>query len=656
MGGVEFLNPKGFWLLTGLVPLVVLYILKVKRQRLRVPSVWLWAEARRDLLAKHPFKKLLPELPLLLQMLALIALSIALARPAERGGRITGDHIAIVIDTSASMGTTTHPAPGKTSTRMADAIVAAQDVLDSMEPGADAILIEGAREASVVSPLERDLRHLKGALKQVAVRDVEGDLSSAVALAADRLRTLGGRRRIVIITDGALAHDTPLAAAGIDTQLVTVGSPADNLGITRIDVRAGADPVSHAEEVQVFAMLQNYGTAARDAFVTLTVEGKKDPSASRRVLVKPGAKTAVVLTFDPGPLEYGKGLTVQVSPGDALAIDDVAYGRVPQGRKMPVVHALASDYSWLARALDADEDLDIQKLTLSQVGTVNVDPDALVVIEGACPDDVPGLDVMIVDPPKGNCMGVDVGDSVDDPQITSWEVGDPRFRFLTFDGVHVAKARPLKPEGASGALLRAGTVTLIADASTPGRTATIIGFDPGDTDWPLKASFVLFVRNVVEMARLHRSQGTTGPARTGDPLRVAIPKSVDKVLVSGPGMPEHEVQAKGGFAIVPRVDRAGIYHVRWTTPRVSSTVVVANLTSEAESDVRPKPVVIDKTAGGTTGAKLADAHHEWGLWLALAAALLVLFDVFWLTRKKAQPTLVDVAAPPRAAATKGAGA
>ncbi len=50
MMGIELLNPKGLWLLTGLVPLIALYILKIRRTRLKISSTWLWAEARRDLL------------------------------------------------------------------------------------------------------------------------------------------------------------------------------------------------------------------------------------------------------------------------------------------------------------------------------------------------------------------------------------------------------------------------------------------------------------------------------------------------------------------------------------------------------------------------------------------------------------------------------
>ena len=645
MHGLEFLNPKGLWLLTAIVPLVVLYILKIKRERLKIPSTWLWAAARRDLLAKHPFKKLVPEIPLLLQLLALIGLSLALARPALRGGRLTGDHIAIVIDTSASMGTTATGPDGKKTTRMALAIESAKNAIDNMEPGADAIVIEGAREARIVSPLDRDARRLKASLGSVAVREVEGDLSAAIGLAADRVRSLGGKRRILLVTDGALATQGPLAAAGMDLQVVTVGQPADNVGIIRIDVRAGVDPVTKHDQVQAFGMLKNYGSAPREAYVTVTVEGKKEPSASRRLLVKPGEKTPVVLSFEPDALEFGKGLVMQVSPGDALAIDDVAYGRVPKSRKMPVVHASAG-YSWIERALDADPDLDVQKLTPDQVGKVNVEPDALVIVEGGCPENPPGLDVLVVNPPSGTCMGVDVGAPIDQPQITSWEQGDARLRFLTFDGVHVSKATPLKSPG-QAALVRAGTVSIMADASSPGRTATVVGFDVGDSDWPLKASFVLFIRNVVEMARLHRSQGTTGPARTGDAIRVAVPLDVKKVIAEGPGMKEHEVAAKGGFAIIPSADRAGLYRMRWTEPHYGDAVVVANLASERESDIVPRPVLVDRNGGEIAAtARVPDAHHEWGLWLALLATALIAADVWWLTRKRREVSLESLAAGP----------
>ena len=176
---LELVNPKGLWLLGLLAPLIVLYILKVRRARLKVPSTWLWSAAQRDLLAKSPFKKLIVQVPLILQILALILLALALARPSTRGGAIVGDHVALVVDTSASMSATE---PDGTP-RIELARRAARDVVRALGPGADAMIIEAGREARIASPLDRDVRRLEAAIERIGARDVEGNLGRAIAIA-----------------------------------------------------------------------------------------------------------------------------------------------------------------------------------------------------------------------------------------------------------------------------------------------------------------------------------------------------------------------------------------------------------------------------------------------------------------------------------------
>jgi len=634
MKALELLSAPGLWLLAGLAPIVVLYVLKVRRERVRVPSSWLWAAAQRDLLAKHPWKRLTRELPLLLELLALIALAFALARPATRGGSIVGDHVAIVIDTSASMlAKTGSGAIATGATRMNEAKRIAEAAVMRLAPGADAFVVDAGRDARAVTPLERDPRALAAAIARMSAREEEGDLASAVGLAADRLRTLRGSRRIVVITDGALAHDSPLSTGGIDTEVITVGDDVDNAAIVRIDARRGTDPATKRDEAQVFAMIENFGDRPRDAFVTLSLEGRTEPIASRRVALPQHAKTPVVLSFEPRAEDEGAGLVIRLSPGDALGADDVAYARVPGARAMPVVLASDRPSSWVARALAADADVDLRTITLADLAKVNVDPDALVVVDGACPASLPGRDVLVVAPGEGQCLGVRVGAFVDQPRVTSWDTSDSRLRFLTLDGVHVARSRALDSSGSRGALVRAETTALVADASTPGRAATIVGFDLSDSDWPLQASFVLFVRDIVEVARSHRAQGASAPARTGEPLRFAAPPGVTRVHVETSDVSAVDVDVKDGFAVLPPATSAGIVHVRWVEPHVGSAVVPVNLTSDRESDIRPRAVKVD--AGGdatTTTARAVDAHHEWAAWLALFAAAVLAFEVAWLTR------------------------
>ena len=634
----ELLNPAGLWLLTALVPLVVLYILKIKRERLKLPSVWLWSAAQRDLLAKSPFRRLVPQIPLFLQLLALILLALALSRPATRGRSIVGDHIAIIIDSSASMSTV--DSAGRK--RIDVAKEAAESVIDSLAPGSDAMILDAGRDARIASPLERDRRRLKAAIALLKAGDVEGHLGEAVALAVDRLRQLGGTSRLLIFTDGALADPTALESVALPFDLVRVGDPVENAGIVRVDVRSGIDPVLATEQVQAFAMLANYGTRPRDLFVTLREMNASDVLASRRLLLKPGERAPVVLTFNPAPGDIGQGLVVELSPKDAMTADDTAYGRVPPGPRIPVVIASAAGKNspWIERALASDPLVELLRAPGTDLNGAGIPNGALVVITGACPTQLPPGDFIIVAPPPGPCLGAVVENKLENPTITSWANADPRFRFLTLDGVNIASAFLVKADSQRNELVHAREGTLVADVSSPGRNGTLIGFDVGDSNWPLKASFVLFVRNLVELARAHRAHGMTSAGLAGDPVHLAVPHWVDKVEVTGPDDLKQEIAARNGLAVVPATARAGVYHAIWKGPTPGSVVFSVNLTSEKESDLTDKPIAPSgKGSTVTTADHVTQSHTEWTWLLASIALALVVADVWYLTRKPAVRTV-----------------
>ncbi|WP_437715404.1 VWA domain-containing protein [Sorangium sp. So ce448] len=662
---LALLSPGGLWLLALLGPLVLLYILKIKRSRRRVPSTWLWAAAQRDLMARAPFRKLIAQLPLVLQALALALLALALARPASRGRELTGDHVAIVLDTSASMSAAARGPAGEATTRIELAKQLARDLLSGLAPGSDALIVEAGRDARLVAALDRDLVRLKAAIDPIAARDVEGDLGAAVALGIDRLRQLGGARRVVAITDGNLARPASLRGASLPVEVITVGDPVDNAAIVRVDVRSGSaagdasgasgadgERSEHREEVQAFLVVANFGAQPRDVYVTMRQDNASDVLGSRRVLVKPGERLPVVVTFRPSPGDYRKGLVFELSPRDAMPLDDVAYGRVPAGDKLPVFLASAGRGQggeppgaqpgapsggsvWLERALASDPMTSVTSGALGDLlGKPGLDPDTFVVIDGACPPDPPGGDLLIVNPPPGRCAGTLVGQTLERPTLTSWDTADPRLRFLTLDGVNLRAASSLKPEAATQELIRAQEGTIATDISTASRTGTLLGFDVGESDWPLKASFVLFVRNLLEQARAHRAHGITGPARTGEPLRVSVPATARDLQATGPAGERLEVAQRAGVAVIAETPRAGFYRLAWQGPQAGSVVVPANLTSVAESDLTPRPLVAE--GGGEVAVSSAagqpDAHVEWTWLLALAALGFVLFDVWYFTR------------------------
>src|SRR5438477_6038981 len=100
---MRVLSPLALALFALSLPLVLLYFLKVRRRERTVSSVLLWAPALRDREASTFFQRLQRDPLLILQILALLALTVALARPAITVTGHGNKRVAIVMDSSASM-------------------------------------------------------------------------------------------------------------------------------------------------------------------------------------------------------------------------------------------------------------------------------------------------------------------------------------------------------------------------------------------------------------------------------------------------------------------------------------------------------------------------------------------------------------------------
>ena len=342
---------------------------------------------------------------------------------------------------------------------------------------------------------------------------------------------------------------TPFATSNLPIELVRVAEPIDNAAIVRLDIASSEDASSHHEQVQAFAMVENYGLKPRSLYVTLNRRNVPEPLASRRIDLGPGERVPVVFGVRARPGDAGAGLVVELSPHDALVSDDRAYGRVPSGAKLQVVMAPAKGNAWAVRALSSDPNVELVGTSVAGLPGAGVAPDALVVVEGACPQDLPGADLLFLNPPAGPWRRNLVGANIDGPSVTSWAEVDSRLRFLSLDGVELKTARRLEPDSPQSALVQSREGTLIADASTPGRTTTVVGFDVGDSNWPLKASFVLFMRNIVELARSRTAcavQKLRRARREAYSLRVPI--DVSAVELETPSGARQKVSARDGLS------------------------------------------------------------------------------------------------------------
>src|SRR5512138_3300708 len=95
-------------LLLGLLagPVLLLYMLKLRRRDTQVSSNLLWEQVLRDREANAPWQRLKRNLLLFLQLLILAAMVLALARPWVPSPTVAQGNVVVLLDASASMAAT----------------------------------------------------------------------------------------------------------------------------------------------------------------------------------------------------------------------------------------------------------------------------------------------------------------------------------------------------------------------------------------------------------------------------------------------------------------------------------------------------------------------------------------------------------------------
>jgi len=630
---MELLSPLSLGWLGLIVPLVVLYVLRRRRSEREVGSTLLWEAALRDMRAERPWKRLIPHLSLLLQILAIVAGALALARPAGAGRTPAGARIAVVVDTSASMA-----AREGGPTRLERAREMARSVARGLPPGGEMMLVEAGAEPTVAAPPSRDATALVRAVDHLRVGGGAADLEAAVALAAERLRGSPAGSRVLLLTDGAMDGEVPLDGRTAPVEVRQVGGAAENTAIVAVDVRAR--PIEAApDRADVFVRLKRFADTAAELFVTASVEGG-GVVASRRLRIEGGATESVVMPADLPPDADGRAAVLRVElsregaegTADALALDDVVVAPSPGARRLPVF-LVGRAGSELSRVLRADREVELFATDLTALARREPDApplDGLVLYAGAVPAEAPPGDSVVVAPSAGRVFEVELGEPVRQPRIVTWAEEDPRLRFVTLSDVHLAAARPIR-----GAVARALVTTdagpVVASIERPDGETTLIAFDPAQSDWPRQPSFVVFFRNLLERARSRRAAGGVAAGTLGEALRVPAPGG-ERVEVTTPGGARLDALSRGGVAIVPVEAAPGVYAVTVGRRRLHA---LRNLLDPAESDLRPRARF---TRGGqrTTAPTVEGAEHRES-WPWLAGGLLVVLglEALWATRRHA---------------------
>lgn len=275
--------------------LVALYFLKLRRRDVPVSSTLLWKRAIKDMEVNSPFEKLKKNWLLLLQLLTLLALLIALARPVLDGGGVSGRRVVVIVDRSASMSATDLSGSRLDEARRVASEVSEQAVrgtgLSGWWPwgggaqsgpyvsGANGVMVVSfgsGMGAQVVAPFTNDPTQLKSAIDSIEPSDGSGGLNTALGLVEPYAREAEARDGepliVYVVSDGRVGDMTGQNLAGADVRYVKVGtSSAKNVGITAVSARRD---YRRPERVRLFVRMVNSSPVPVQGNLTVRVDGQ----------------------------------------------------------------------------------------------------------------------------------------------------------------------------------------------------------------------------------------------------------------------------------------------------------------------------------------------------------------------------------------------
>jgi hypothetical protein len=217
------------------------------------------------------------------------------------------------------------------------------------------------------------------------------------------------------------------------------------------------------------------------------------------------------------------------------------------------------------------------------------------------------------------------------PAIEAWDRDDRRLRFVDLTDVEIARAKKLTLEPGARALVESDRGPLVATFARGDVEHTVVAFDPHDSSWPLRATWPIFIRNVVLAALEDEALGPSGPVRAGSvvALRCALDQDVQVTTPSGRTVTVARDRASAR-ALFAETDEVGIYRARTATGELLFGVSVLD---ERESDVEPRAALelgarrIPPRASGASG------ERDVAVPFALAALVLVLLEGFAYHRR-----------------------
>ena len=603
---MHFAQPWALLALLSIPILIVLHVLRPRRQTLTVSSTALWTAALRERQRGLGLQKLLRNLSLLLLLLAALVASLALAGPQWLRPSTEHQDIVLVLDVSASM-----QARSASSTRLAEAKALAVALIDGLPRGGRALIMTSASKAVLRSGFDSNAQVLQRILTAIRATDEAGKPRDALTLAASLLRSRDDGQ-IYFITDAAFDTDVGLSDARVQYRLVgqsayqaingtingSVGGDARNVAITRFDFRTEPD---REDRFQVLLSIHNYTDTALTIPTSVMLERRQ--LFARGVEVAAGATRTLVMPF------AGKALgraTASITFDDDLPMDNHAYAVANISDSMRVLLFSPGNF-YLHSVLSALPNVEINLATAAHLTNIEREAERhdVVIFDRVQAPVLPAGNFLLFNNLAPNLAFRATG-SVLQPQILG--TGDSALmQGVDLTGVRIDEALKIAPQPSSPGLQRlfwSADSELALAVLDEQKRMIVLGFDITRSNFALQAAFPLFITRALQWLHPQGLNSVRTQIQAGEPYAIQAAGTRDELIVRTPQGDGQAYQLDNGALLYEDTSTAGIY--RYTIDQVVRYFAV-NLTNSQESDIRARSkqalaqaiAAHTKDAGGT---------------------------------------------------------
>lgn len=625
MSWPNFSFPFGAWFFLAIIPLVVLYFLKLKRPRMEISSLALWQSVVNDQRVNSPFQKFRRNLLLLLQLLLLMLVILALMQPFISAGPETTEFLPVLIDCSASMSAKVN---GSDQTRLDIAVEQVRGLIDNLRGHGKIALFTFSSGGRRLTEFTDDSQMLLRALEKVQPTHRASKLDEVLRMAEAYSRT-SAVDRVVVITDGNLNEQVDFELPfKLEIQRVSTGD--SNLGITEMSARRNGSEswdvfvrVSGSSSTPTYAdlrLLKNGETVGRETIVASSED-------SERVVFSVDSKEAALLQA-----------TLTINDFDSLEVDNSVWLNIPISRPLKV-RAAAELYSW-QHALSVQPDMELDTATeplapeydliVSDTEDLKGATAPITVYTGLVPKEL--QDLIAVTEVKAEDTPV---------EIIDWLQTAPLLRHVQLRDVQIGEKSRFVGNADAQQLEERGYEILIHGAEGPLmlqrrrglETEYYFLFHTDRSTLPYRVAFPILVSNIIESALQRASLSEVAASPTG----VLPALNVDpnrEFQIRGPNPETYTVTSTpSGLLMGVQAETVGKYDVLDGENIVSS--VGTGLLSPLETSLRSvDEIQFSEVSVSTDEAQIIDSDRHLWWTLAFLAFIFLLFEWWYFQRVK----------------------